>query len=168
DLQTVVDFFEERRGRLYGFRFEDPLDHKSCAPSAVPAPSDQLLGVGDGSRTDYPLIKTYGGSFAPYERAIELPVTGTLLVEVAGVARVEGGDFSLSEGLISLRRDGVGYADMMRSKLASRASNWSVSLYRVISKSVGPLSRFTSSRISYPAIMFRLRAVSRNIFQLFS
>jgi len=29
DLQTVIEFFEERRGRLFGFRFHDPLDHKS-------------------------------------------------------------------------------------------------------------------------------------------
>ena len=33
-LHAVVAFFEERRGRLYGFRFHDRVDWKSCAPSA--------------------------------------------------------------------------------------------------------------------------------------
>jgi len=31
-LHAVVAFFEERRGRLYGFRFRDRVDWKSCAP----------------------------------------------------------------------------------------------------------------------------------------
>lgn len=101
DLALVIDFFEERRGRLFGFRFRDPLDNRSCAPSAEPQSSDQLLGVGDGSRTDFALIKTYGDAYAPYERPILLPVAGTLLVEVGGLLRVEGADFSVADGVIS-------------------------------------------------------------------
>ena len=31
-LSQVVAFFEERRGRLYGFRWRDRLDHSSAAP----------------------------------------------------------------------------------------------------------------------------------------
>ncbi|MBJ3774815.1 DUF2460 domain-containing protein [Acuticoccus mangrovi] len=101
DLQTVVAFFEERRGRLYGFRYRDPLDNKSCAPSETPAADDQLLGVGDGSTTDFALVKRYGDDFLPYDRPILLPVDGSLLVEVGGVARVEGADFSFVDGVIS-------------------------------------------------------------------
>ena len=33
-LSQVVAFFEERRGRLYGFRWRDRLDHSSAAPGA--------------------------------------------------------------------------------------------------------------------------------------
>src|SRR5689334_1780280 len=40
-LHAVIAFFEERRGRLYGFRWRDRADWKSCAPSRPPAPSDQ-------------------------------------------------------------------------------------------------------------------------------
>ncbi|WP_420392570.1 phage distal tail protein, Rcc01695 family [Acuticoccus sp.] len=107
DLAVVVDFFEERRGRLYGFRYRDPLDHKSCAPSDQPSAQDQLLGVGDGSRVAFQLIKQYGDEFAPYDRPIVLPVAGTLLVEVGGVTRVEGGDFTLEKGLITFRPEVV-------------------------------------------------------------
>jgi len=42
-LSTVVAFFEERRGRLYGFRWRDRLDHSSAAAGA-PGPLDQTLG----------------------------------------------------------------------------------------------------------------------------
>lgn len=30
----LVAFFEGRRGRMYGFRFRDPIDWKSCAPAS--------------------------------------------------------------------------------------------------------------------------------------
>lgn len=101
DLQAVVDFFEERRGRLYGFRYRDPLEHKSCGPSATPTQADQLLGVGDGSQDSFQLIKRYGDAHAPYDRTISLPVDGTLLVAVGGVAQTEGADFTVASGLIT-------------------------------------------------------------------
>jgi uncharacterized protein (TIGR02217 family) len=37
-LAAVIAFFEERRGRLYGFRFRDRADALSCAPSQTPSP----------------------------------------------------------------------------------------------------------------------------------
>ena len=36
-LSAVVAFFEERRGRLHGFRWRDRLDHSSAAPGAAVA-----------------------------------------------------------------------------------------------------------------------------------
>ena len=107
DLQAVVDFFEERRGRLYGFRYRDPLDHKSCAPTDSPSQADQLLGVGDGTQVSFQLIKRYGDTFAPYDRPIVLPVDGTVLVSVAGVAMVEGSDFSLDQGVVTFEPGSV-------------------------------------------------------------
>ena len=32
-LSQVIAFFEERRGRLYGFRWRDRLDHSSACPT---------------------------------------------------------------------------------------------------------------------------------------
>jgi uncharacterized protein (TIGR02217 family) len=101
DLQQVVDFFEERRGRLYGFRYRDPLDNKSCAPGRQPSAGDQLLGVGDGTRAAFALKKRYGDAFLPYDRPILLPVAGTLLVEAGGLTRVEGADFVVDEGVVT-------------------------------------------------------------------
>ncbi len=103
DLHAIIQFFEERRAQLYGFRWRDFSDWKSCPPSQVPTSSDQLLGVGDGVETDFPLTKTYGGINAPYARIIHKPVAGTVLVEVGGVLQVENTDYTLdvSTGLIS-------------------------------------------------------------------
>lgn len=84
-IQSVIAFFEERRGRLYGFRWRDPLDHRSGAPAAAVAPLDQALGLGDGVKAEFQLVKTYGSAFAPYARQIVKPVAGTVRVAVAGV-----------------------------------------------------------------------------------
>jgi uncharacterized protein (TIGR02217 family) len=85
DLHAVLAFFEERRGPLHGFRWRDPVDAKSCAPSATPTALDQLLGIGDGIRAVYQLTKRYGATHAPYQRNISKPVTGSVLVAVNSI-----------------------------------------------------------------------------------
>ncbi|SCW79757.1 DUF2460 domain-containing protein [Ancylobacter rudongensis] len=102
-LSTVVAFFEERRGRLHGFRWRDRLDHASCPPGAAVTPLDQVLGTGTGARTQFALAKTYGGAHAPYQRPIAKPVAGSVRVAVNGVERVAGTHFSLdaATGLVS-------------------------------------------------------------------
>jgi uncharacterized protein (TIGR02217 family) len=84
-LQSVVAFFEERRGQLHGFRWRDRLDHQSGAPGAAITPFDQSLGSGNGSQAAFQLAKTYGAGFAPYIRAITKPVAGSVRVAVGGV-----------------------------------------------------------------------------------
>lgn len=86
-LAQVVEFFEERRGRLYGFRWRDRADHASCAPGATPAPTDQTLGAGDGARATFQLVKTYGGAFSAYTRTISKPLAGSVRVAVGGAEK---------------------------------------------------------------------------------
>ncbi|HEX8584141.1 MAG TPA: DUF2460 domain-containing protein [Allosphingosinicella sp.] len=86
DLHALIGFFRARRGAAVGFRFEDPFDHSSNGMTGVPASADQLLGAGDGVRTDFALMKHYGGQ----ERRITRPVAGSVLVSVNGVERVSG------------------------------------------------------------------------------
>lgn len=87
DLAEVVAFFEARRGQLFGFRWKDWSDFKSCPPSARPGPMDQAIGTGDGSRRTFPLSKHYGTGADRYERPIRKPVAGTVSVAVAGLIR---------------------------------------------------------------------------------
>ncbi|MBX6426736.1 MAG: DUF2460 domain-containing protein [Variibacter sp.] len=93
-LAQVVAFFEERRGRLYGFRWRDRLDHASAAPGAAVSPLDQTIGTGDGATAAFQLTKTYGGAHAPYVRPIVKPVAGSVRVAVDGVEQVEAVDFA--------------------------------------------------------------------------
>ncbi len=65
----MIAFFEERRGRLHGFRFKDWSDYKSCAPSETLSALDQAIGTGDGAMAAFQLTKTYGSAYAPWARA---------------------------------------------------------------------------------------------------
>lgn len=94
-LSDVVAFFEERRGRLHGFRWRDRLDHSSAAPGAAVAPQDQAIGTGTGTRAAFSLAKTYGALHAPYVRAIAKPVAGSVRVAVAGVEKTVGTAFAV-------------------------------------------------------------------------
>ena len=85
DMATLTAFFEARRGRLYGFRFRDFADFKSCAPGAVISPGDQALGEGDGEETIFSLCKSYGEGPCVWSRMIGKPVDGSVRVAVGGV-----------------------------------------------------------------------------------
>jgi uncharacterized protein (TIGR02217 family) len=92
DLRAVIAFFEERRGRLHGFRFRDPVDHASAE---TVTPLDQALGTGDGVRLGFQLQKTYGAGATAYVRPIAKPVAGTARVAVAGLERAVGPEVSV-------------------------------------------------------------------------
>ncbi|MGA0546047.1 phage distal tail protein, Rcc01695 family [Brevundimonas sp. VNH65] len=81
DMADLTAFFEARRGRLRAFRFRDFADFKSCAPGASIAPTDQVLGEGDGIRVRFQLSKTAGG----VSRDIRKPVEGTVRAALDGV-----------------------------------------------------------------------------------
>ncbi len=109
DLYEVLEFYEERRGRLYGFRWKDRLDFKSCKPSKNPAATDQVLGTGDGEQVAFQLVKTYGGAFSPWKRDITKPVAGTVKVAVNGVEQTPVNDYLVNpaNGTVSFRPGSV-------------------------------------------------------------
>jgi len=85
----LLQFYESRFGPLHGFRFRDPLDHEA----------NNEIAIGDGVRTDFPLIKHYGTSPHTYARPITKPVRGTVRVFMDGVESVVSVDYL--RGLIS-------------------------------------------------------------------
>ena len=85
DMAALTGFFEARRGRLYGFRFQDFADRKSCAPGAAVGPLDQALGEGDGARTAFQLVKRYGEGEDALGRLIAKPVRETVRLAIDGV-----------------------------------------------------------------------------------
>lgn len=101
DVHEVVAFFEERRGRLHGFRWKDHTDFKSCAPQATVTPFDQAIGTGDGVTLEFQLVKSYGTGLRNYLRTITKPVSGTVMIAVDGV---ESNAFAVDDltGIVSL------------------------------------------------------------------
>lgn len=86
DIHAVVAFFEERRGRLHGFRWKDHADFKSCSPQSAVAATDQVIGTGNGVTAAFQLVKCYGTGLRNHLRKITKPEAGTVVVAVNGVA----------------------------------------------------------------------------------
>lgn len=109
ELRQIVSFFEERRGRLYGFRWRDRIDFSSSPNGVTPAVSDQFIGRGDGASNQFQLIKKYGNDFAPYSRLIQKPVQGSVRISVAGVEKNSSTDFSVNyqTGMVSFSKPPV-------------------------------------------------------------
>ncbi|WP_298557446.1 DUF2460 domain-containing protein [uncultured Aliiroseovarius sp.] len=103
DVETLIAFFEARRGQLHAFRWKDWSDFKSGLPSADPAFTDQILGWGDGERTEFQLIKTYRSGVDTYERPIQKPVEGTVKLGLKGDPQIEGTQYSvdLTTGMVT-------------------------------------------------------------------
>ena len=103
DIADLIAFFEARQGQLFGFRWKDWSDFKSCKPSADTAYDDQAIGTGDGSRTSYQLTKSYVSGLAAQVRTITKPVAGTVRVGLQGDELQEGVHYSVdwATGVVS-------------------------------------------------------------------
>ncbi|MEL6477585.1 MAG: DUF2460 domain-containing protein [Pseudomonadota bacterium] len=104
ELDQVIQFFEARQGRLYGFRWKDWLDCRSGAPSSTVSPEDQRLATGDGVTASFQLIKRYVSGAHEVVREITKPVAGTVRIAVDGSEIAEGVGFTVDHatGLVSL------------------------------------------------------------------
>ncbi|WP_170370663.1 DUF2460 domain-containing protein [Ruegeria arenilitoris] len=102
DIQTLIAFFEARQGQMYGFRWKDWSDYKSCAATAEFDKGDQVIGQGDGVTTEFQLVKIYASGGVSYVRPIVKPVLGTVKIGLDQDEAREGVDFEvdLNSGLI--------------------------------------------------------------------
>ncbi len=101
ELAAVVAFFEARNGRLYGFRWKDWADYKSCLPSGTPAATDQAIGTGDDATTDFQLVKSYTSGSQSWTRTITKPVDGTVLVAIDGGEQTTGWSVDTTTGIVT-------------------------------------------------------------------
>ncbi len=103
DVETLIAFFEARRGQLYGFRWKDWADFKSARASQPVSETDQVLGRGDGRQQDFPLVKSYRSGAQTYLRPIRKPVAGTVIVALEGDRKVETVDYTVDAAAGLLR-----------------------------------------------------------------
>ncbi|MEO0730046.1 MAG: TIGR02217 family protein, partial [Pseudomonadota bacterium] len=88
--------------RLYGFRWRDPMDWKSCAPNDVISASDVELGIGDAATDTFELIKPYGSGGHVWGRTIAKPITATLQVAIDGAPQILGVDYVFDAALAAV------------------------------------------------------------------
>jgi uncharacterized protein (TIGR02217 family) len=75
-ISALINFFNARRGKAYGFRFKDWLDFR--APFWTTTPGDiytlPTLFTTTGALTTFQLTKSYGDGGGTYIRTITKPV----------------------------------------------------------------------------------------------
>ncbi len=64
ELQQLMGFFLQRQGQFDSFLYLDPTDHLVAS---------QVIGVGDGVTTSFPLIRDLGGWVEPIGQAANSP-----------------------------------------------------------------------------------------------
>lgn len=84
ELEAVIDFFHVCQGRANNFRFKDWADFKSCSVLQAIAPTDQVIGVGNGVITSFQLIKTYSRLGFSKTRKITKPIASTVVAALNG------------------------------------------------------------------------------------
>ena len=101
DLEELIAVFNSARGRVHGFRYKDYNDWKSCATEETIDMTDQTIGIGDGSETEFQLRKNYDFFGNQYSRLIVKPVAGSVVVAVDGIA-VTGATTDTVTGVVTL------------------------------------------------------------------
>ncbi len=96
DVEALIAFYEARQGQMYGFRWKDWADYKSCLPSMDVTPLDQLIAQGDEVQTVFQLLKCYPSGGVAYHRPVSKPVAGTVRMAVGGDEAQEGVDFEVA------------------------------------------------------------------------
>jgi uncharacterized protein (TIGR02217 family) len=69
--QALISFFRACKGKAIGFRFKDWGDYQA---------KNQQIGIGDGVKTEFQLVKIYTSGSYVVTREINKPVVGSLRI----------------------------------------------------------------------------------------
>lgn len=88
----ILEFYRARRGRLFGFRFKDFADFEL---------TNGVIGQGNGSDTQFQLVRIYADIGGSYTRPLNKPVENTTRIFLDGVETM---DFTVdtSTGVVTL------------------------------------------------------------------
>ena len=92
NLEYLKSFHAARQGSKQGFRFKDWADYSA---------TNQEIGIGDGLKTQYQLIKTYSFESANVNKPIIKPVEDSLKVYLDGVLTSTGWTLDSANGVIT-------------------------------------------------------------------
>lgn len=89
---ALISFFRARRGKAIGFRYKDWSDYKG---------SNEAIGAGDDSTTDFQLVKIYSSGSAAVSRTITKPVSGTVKIYVDSILQNSGVSVDTETGIVT-------------------------------------------------------------------
>lgn len=88
ELQELVGFFNAHQGDFDTWLFRDPDDRTA---------TDQAFGVTDGTRTQWQLVRAYGGQVEPVKELDGVPT-----IKADGVALSSGVSIDLHTGVVTI------------------------------------------------------------------
>ncbi len=92
ELQTLVGFFNARKGSFDSFLYADPEDSSAL---------NQTFGLAAAGQTQYQLVRAYGGFVEPV-LAPKLSGSGAVVISVNGVPQTAGTHYTLGvDGLVT-------------------------------------------------------------------
>lgn len=102
NLNTIKTFYVARQGAANGFRFKDWTDYSSNADGrTAPTDSDQDIGTGDASKTQFQLVKKYTSGPTTRTRKITKPVSGSVLIAFDGTPQGSGWTVNTATGIVT-------------------------------------------------------------------
>lgn len=91
-MTTLIAFFRARRGKAIGFRFKDWTDYQA---------SNQIIGTGTGSKTQFQLVKSYTSGAVTVDRVIKKPVSNSVQIYKDGVLQASGVSVDSATGIVT-------------------------------------------------------------------
>lgn len=100
DLEDLIDFFHAVKGSANGFRFKNFLDSNSNHTDDTPAFTDQTIGTGDASQTQFQIIKTFTQGAQSQSINILKPRAG-VTIGFNGVQQLSGFTVDTTTGIVT-------------------------------------------------------------------
>lgn len=102
DAAALLGFFHARAGRARGFRLKDWSDFSSATDgTGTSAWSDQTIGTGDGTATQFQLVKNYASGTVTHTRRIRKPVSGSVSAGTNGTQAASGWSVDITTGIVT-------------------------------------------------------------------
>lgn len=104
EIDALIAFFHNARGRANGFRYKDWNDYKSGSIADMVTDTDQTqVDTAAQFQGQFQLIKTYTVGSSTYVREIKKPVIGTVLIKKNGGLLTEGVEYTVdyTQGVIN-------------------------------------------------------------------
>jgi uncharacterized protein (TIGR02217 family) len=106
DLQTILSFFRRRKAQARAFLVRDLLDYQAVFQNDAGTVG---IGTGDGTTSEFQLLKTYSDTYNSEVRNITKAEYGTIKIYVNGVLKVEGTDYDIKNGYQGVNSAGANY-----------------------------------------------------------
>ena len=91
-LDALIAFFRARKGRAYGFRFKDWSDYQAVL---------EPIGTGNGTATQFQLVKHYASGATTETRTVKKPVEGTIQIFRNAVLQTSGVTVDAATGKVT-------------------------------------------------------------------